>query len=111
MNGVQLRRVGATHGKVAKLPATMAELLVLAATKLGPDFPAQRIFNERGDEYDDEDGVELIQQDEVIYVSCGEDFPTAESAAFSTPLPAAAVETPPAESPPAAPQPAPAFAR
>ena len=70
---ITLRRVGAIVGKKAVLPASMAELLELATIKLELTSPARRIFSEQGDEYD-EDGMELIGTDEVLYVSCGENF-------------------------------------
>ena len=70
---ITLRRVGAKVGKKAVLPASMAELLELAMIKLDLTSPAQRIFSEQGDEYD-EDGMDLIGPDEVLYVSCGENF-------------------------------------
>jgi len=41
---VSLRRVGGTTAKKAALPATMAELLELATTKLALESPATRVF-------------------------------------------------------------------
>ena len=68
---IALRCVGSTYGMKAALPATMSELLDLATSKLGLTSPARRIFAEDGDEYDD---IGLIGKDEVLYVSCGEDY-------------------------------------
>ena len=70
---ITLRCVGAKVGKEAVLPASMAELLELATIKLDLTSAARRIFSEQGDEYD-EDGMDLIGTDEVLYVSCGESF-------------------------------------
>ena len=70
---ITLRQVGAMVGKKAVLPASWAGLLKLATAKLDLASPAQRIFSEQGDEYD-EYVLELIGTDEVLYVSCGEDF-------------------------------------
>ena len=69
---IALRRVGAVSGKQAALPATMVELVALAAQKL--NMPAKRVFSATGDEYDDDEDLQLIAADEVLYVSCGEDY-------------------------------------
>ena len=70
---ITIRRVGAVTGKKVALPASVAELLELATSKLELPSAAQRIFSEQGDEYD-ADAFELICMDEVLYVSSGEDF-------------------------------------
>ena len=100
---VSLRRVGSTVGKKAALPATLDALLELATSKLGLTSPARRIFAEDGDEYDAED-VQLISKDDVLYVSCGEDFgpPTAEPAPNAPPIAELPTVPPIAEPPPAA---------
>ena len=116
---VSVRRVGAVAGKLAGCPDSLAELLALATKKLKLDAPATHIFTAGGDEIDDDDDVQLIREDEVLYVSCGEDFgpPTAVPAAAAPPEPAVVEEAPAAPaSPPAppapveAPAPAPAVA-
>jgi len=73
---VSLRRVGADVGKVACAPNSLAELLALATRKLQLDGPATRIFTSTGDELDDDDDVQLIREDEVLFASCGEAFCT-----------------------------------
>ena len=70
---IRLRYIGASTGKIAELPTTIAELLDLATKKLKLTVAAARVFAEDGDEYDG-DGIHLIQQDDLLYVSCGEDF-------------------------------------
>ena len=78
-------------------------MLELAAKRLNLSTPALRVFAEGGDEYDGDEDVVLIESDEIIYVSCGEDFgSTAPTGAPSAPPAAAA----PAPTPPTAPQPA-----
>ena len=74
----------------------MTELLALATRKLNLDAPATRIFTSGGDEMDDDDAVQLIRDEEVLYVSCGEDFgpTTAVLVAAAPPEPAAVEETP-----------------
>jgi len=52
----------------------MADLLALATTKLALLQPAKRVFDASGDELDDDDDVALVTTDDVLYVSCGEDF-------------------------------------
>ena len=52
----------------------MADLLALATTKLALPQPAKRVFDASGDELDDDDDVALVTTDDVLYVSCGEDF-------------------------------------
>ena len=84
---ITLRRIGADTGKKAALPATMPDLLEVATTKLQLAAPAKRIFSADGDEYDADD-LDLIETDDVLYVSCGEYF-----------VPhAASIEQPPASS-------------
>jgi len=73
---ISLRLMGAANGKKASLPigATMADLLALATTKLALPQPAKRVFDASGDELDDDEDVALVTTDNVLYVSCGEDF-------------------------------------
>ena len=51
-----------------------------ASEKLGSDddFVARRIFNEQGDEYKEAD-FELIERDDLLYASAGEDWVRAGS--------------------------------
>ena len=74
---VALRRVGADTGKKVRLPASIAELLELATSKLELPSPATNIFFKDGDQCDD---LELIDSEELLYISCGEPFapPSAE---------------------------------
>eukprot|EP00966_Prymnesium_polylepis_P245045 5667912-Prymnesium_polylepis.1 len=90
---ISLRRVGGNTAKKAALPATMAELLELATKKLELQSPASRVFAADGGEYDADD-LELIEKDDVLWVSCGEDFvvPTALGQPADTCTP---VEPPP----------------
>ena len=104
---ITLRRIGADTGKKAALPATMPDLLEVATTKLQLAAPAKRIFSADGDEYDADD-LDLIETDDVLYVSCGEDF-VPHAASIEQP-PASAKQPPAAEEPPAAVQ-SPARAR
>jgi hypothetical protein len=106
---VSLRRVGDIGGKLAAVPESLAELLALATKKLKLDTPASRIFTSSADELDDDDDVQLLREDEVLYVSCGEDFmpPTAVPVAAEPPAPAVTSKTlevppvPAAKEPPA----------
>ena len=77
MARVALRRVGADTGKKVRLPASIAELLELATSKLELPSPATNIFFKDGDQCDD---LELIDSEELLYISCGEPFapPSAE---------------------------------
>lgn len=104
---VSLRRVGSLTGKLAAAPGSRSDLLELATKKLQLASPATRIFTASGDELDDDDDVLLLREDEVVYVSCGEDFSPAVAAAATLccgakpPLPLAyppvtVVEKPPA---------------
>lgn len=76
MSRVCVRYIGQTQGKVAKRPTSMAGLLSVATDKLKLTRPATRIFSSKGDEYDvgDDDLIELVGDDHVLYFSCGEDF-------------------------------------
>ena len=69
-----MRYLGSEVGKKVARPDTKGELLELAAKRLNLSTPASRIFAEGGDEYDGDEDVVLIESDEIIYVSCGEDF-------------------------------------
>ena len=71
---ITVRYLGSEVGKKVARPDTKKELLELAAKKLNLSTPASRIFAEGGDEYDADEDVVLIESDEIIYVSCGEDF-------------------------------------
>ena len=100
---ITVRYLGSEVGKKVARPDTKGELLELAAKRLNLSTPALRVFAEGGDEYDGDEDVVLIESDEIIYVSCGEDFgSTAPTGAPSAPPAAAA----PAPTPPTAPQPA-----
>ena len=100
---ITVRYLGSEVGKKVARPDTKGELLELAAKRLNLSTPALRIFAEGGDEYDGDEDVVLIESDEIIYVSCGEDFgSTAPTGAPFAPPAAAA----PAPTPPTAPQPA-----
>lgn len=98
---VALRRVGAVTGKKVRLPASIAELLELATSKLELPSPATNIFFNDGDQCDD---LELVDSEELLYISCGEPFapPSAEpedegKTSLSSP-PAEALPPPLAES-------------
>ena len=69
-----MRYLGSEVGKKVARPDTKGELLELAAKRLNLSTPALRIFAEGGDEYDGDEDVVVIESDEIIYVSCGEDF-------------------------------------
>ena len=88
---VSLRRMGAPTGKLAALPESMTDLLALATRKLNLASPATRIFSAGGDEFEDDDDLALMKEDEVIFVSCGEEY--SHAAAPSVP---AVVEQQPA---------------
>ena len=82
---ISLRRIGDAAGKKVVLPATWAELLEVATRKLDLPSPAKRIFSEDGDEFDPEDFA-LIANDDVLYVSFGDEtMPYAEPATAKPP--------------------------
>ena len=87
MPRVSLRRVGEASGCIAKLPESFSELLATADTKLlkqpGSSL-AKRVFAASGDEIL-EDDFELIEHDDVLYVSCGEEWAAPPAAAVSRP--------------------------
>ena len=58
-------------GHVLLVPKKLSELLLSATLKLQLPSCATRVFNRHGGEIDD---VKLLQNDEVLFVSCGEDF-------------------------------------
>jgi uncharacterized protein YjbI with pentapeptide repeats len=58
-------------GHVLLVPKKLSELLLQATQKLSLSSCATRVFNRHGGEIDD---VRLLQNDEVLFVSCGEDF-------------------------------------
>jgi len=71
---VSLRYVrGSSVIKKATLPATMVQLLEVATRKLGLESPAKRVFGADGGEFDHEDFA-LIEKDDMLFISCGEDF-------------------------------------
>ena len=83
MRRVVLRRgVDGACAKKAALPGTMAELLELATKKLELATPAKRIFGADGGEYDPDD-LDLIEKDEVLYVTCGEAYAPLTQSALS----------------------------
>lgn len=94
-----LRKNGSSEpGCMAKLPATWAELLAVADTKLyrqPGSGAAKRVFAAAGDEILDDD-YDLIESNDTLYVSLGEDWRA--PAAGVPPLAA----TPPQEQPSAA---------
>ena len=61
LSRVSLRRVGASSGKLVRVPDTLAELLQHATEKLSLESPATAIVNTAGDELDD---LELLMPDE-----------------------------------------------
>ena len=63
LSRVSLRRVGASSGKLVRVPDTLAELLQHATEKLSLQSPATAIVNTAGDELDD---LELLMPDEVV---------------------------------------------
>ena len=71
---ITVRYLGSKVGKKVARTDTKGELLELAAKRLNLSTPALRVFAEGGDEYDGDEDVVLIESDEIIYVSCGEDF-------------------------------------
>ena len=103
---VSLRRVGAPVGKIVALPATMEELLELATRKLGLASRATRVFSERGDEYEESEDLTLVVADEVLFVSCAEEFVPAAAVA-SVPIVAALEPVAPVEDPVGAAEPLP----
>ena len=68
-----MRANGGGASFLSKLPGTFAELLSVADAKLGGGFGAKRIFTEKAAEILEED-FELIDNDDVLYVSRGEDW-------------------------------------
>ena len=94
MPKVYLRLNGSGSGCVAKLPESFEELLRAADAKLlGGAGTAQRIFAEKGDELLPED-FELVEADDVLYVSTGDNWiapPAAPAASPAKEAPAAAV--------------------
>lgn len=72
---VTLRANGCVQGVVFRCPATMAALLKLADQRslVGEGCSAKRLFTLQGGEII-EDDFDLVAQDEVLYVSGGEDW-------------------------------------
>ena len=72
---ISIRRVASRAGKVVAMPdtSTLDELLRLATLKLNLPFPATRVFIASGDELDLCD-VSLVDHDDILYISCGEEF-------------------------------------
>ena len=99
---LSVRRVGALTGKLVAAPDSLSGLLALATRKLKLTSSATRLFISSGDELEDDDDVLLLRDEEVVYVSCGEDFspPIAAATAAAEPaLPAAESPAPATESP------------
>ena len=85
---VKLRKVGAegTRGLVVAMPSTLADLLALADAKLfdGISGKAKRVFDTDGDEHCD---VDLIESDDILYVSDGADYVPAQPHLQGAPSP------------------------
>ena len=75
MPRIYLRLNGSATGCVAKLPESFAELLEIANSKLlsNSEAKAARIFSASSDEILEED-FELIEHNDVLYVSTGEEW-------------------------------------
>ena len=76
MRGICLRAIGRNGGVLTKMPADFAALLGIADSKLfagSSSSPASRCFTAGGDELTEEE-FELIENGDVLYISCGEDF-------------------------------------
>ncbi|XP_071871323.1 BTB/POZ domain-containing protein KCTD9 isoform X1 [Bombus fervidus] len=58
-----------SNGKVFIVNSSLDELLTAAGSKF--NITAKRIFNVQGGEIDD---INIVRDDDVLYVSCGEDF-------------------------------------
>ena len=90
---IYLRQVGSETGVVAELPSAWNELVRLAETKLG--FVPLRFFLATGDQLD-EDGLDLVRSNEVIYVSGGgADSPSTEPTSDATSEALATLHSPP----------------
>eukprot|EP00964_Phaeocystis_antarctica_P112699 scaffold76832_cov58-Phaeocystis_antarctica.AAC.1 len=102
-----LRKNGSSEpGCMAKLPATWAELLAVADTKLyrqPGSGAAKRVFAAAGDEILDDD-YDLIESNDTLYVSLGEDWRA--PAAGVPPLAATHPQEQPSAAAPLAPAPA-----
>jgi hypothetical protein len=70
-------------GRVVLVPKKFSELLQRATQKLSLTSAATRLFNRHGGEID---AIELIQNDDVLFVSCGEDFLDISGAARMEPV-------------------------
>ena len=82
---VSLRLNGEESGIVIRLPATFGELLGeadrrLVSEKRGGDARAKRVFTAASDEVLKTD-YDLIVENEVLYISCGEDWAAARTSA------------------------------
>ena len=83
---VSLRLLGSDSGIVIRLPPTFGELLAeadrrLVQDKLGNDARAQRVFTKSSDEVLATD-YDLIEPNETLYISCGEDWAAASRSAL-----------------------------
>lgn len=78
-------------GHVLLVPKKLSELLLAATLKLQLPSCGTRLFNRHGGEIDD---VKLLQNDEVVFVSCGEDFCFDPRLQLSTPRSAALIIAP-----------------
>ena len=70
---IMLRLNGEGSGRVAVRPDSFDELLKMATAKLAMEPPATRLFLETGDELD-EDTVDVIRDDDIVYASSGGAF-------------------------------------
>jgi len=94
---IALRRNGEKSGVHAALPSSLADLLNLATVKLKLPSPASRVFSAAGDEFDD---IKLIEKDDVLHITCGEDLaPHLEACAASCAAAAAPTAVPEAAPP------------
>ena len=100
MPRVYLRLNGSATGCVAKLPESFSELLETASTKLLPssEVKATRIFTASSDEILEED-FELIEHNDVLYISTGEEWMAPPKAETTDPSPTAAAATEAAAAP------------
>jgi hypothetical protein len=108
MPRVTLRANGVvTPSYLVKLPETYAGLLKLADIKLGEGFGAKRIFTQNAAEIHEEE-FELIEDNDVLYVTRGEDWiqppappatATSSDAAGAAPAATAPLPWPPAKPP------------
>ena len=94
MPRVYLRLNGSATGCVAKLPESFSELLETANAKLlaSSEVKATRVFTASSDEILEED-FELIEHNDVLYISTGEEWVAPPKQEPAEPSPAAASTT------------------